>query len=81
MRKYGFQSVHQHLSNNFVKNIEKANRPKLRDFFGVFFTLGIKEMKVEFMESGIIPSFRIARASLEVRTKRKNLLPLTKLKT
>ena len=37
MRKYGFQSVHQHLSNNFVKHIAKANRPKLRDFFGVFY--------------------------------------------
>ena len=41
-----------------------------------FFTFDIKEMKVEFMESGII-----ARVALEVRTKRKNVLPLTKLKT
>ena len=41
-----------------------------------FFTFDIKEMKVEFMESGII-----ARAALEVRTKWKNVLPITKLKT
>jgi len=37
MRKYRFQSVHQHLSNNFVENIAKANRPKFRDFFGIFY--------------------------------------------